>query len=185
MDRRVLLTALACCVAPTGARAAQGRPRHRISAGTLHEALSQRFPLRLDLGGLFELVVGAPALLLLPARNKLGASLQAQAGGAIVQQLPPGELDLVFSLRYERRDRTLRAHDPELLDLRWQGLPPQAVQAFRRVLPAVAQEAMGEIELHHFSDRDLALADAMGFEPERITVMDDGILLEFGPKPRR
>lgn len=185
MDRRVLLTALACCVAPVAARATPGRPRHRISAGTLHDALSQRFPVRLDLGGLFEAVVSAPALLLLPARNKLGASLQAQAGGAIVQQFPRGEVDLVFSLRYERRDRTLRAYEPELLDLRWQGLPPQAVHALRRVLPAVAREAIGEIELHRFSDGDLALADTMGVEPERITVADDGILLEFGAKPRR
>jgi hypothetical protein len=46
-------------------------------------------------------------------------------------------------------------------------------------------EAVGEVVLHEFSPSELALADTMGFEPETITVVDDGLVIGFGPKRRR
>src|SRR4051812_3848634 len=78
MDRRLLIAALACC--PAARVLAQGdeRPRYRISAAQLYEALSARFPMRLGMPGLLELQVSAPELLILPTRNKLGASLRVQ-----------------------------------------------------------------------------------------------------------
>ena len=185
MHRRTVLAALTCCAGACAQATGQDRPQQRISAATLHHALARRFPARFALAGLFEAVVSAPRLLLLAPRNKLGAALEVQAGGAALQQLPAGELDLVFAVRYEPRDHSLRAHDPELLDLRWPALPPQALDGLRSVLPVVAREALGEIELHRFSPGDLALADTMGFEPDRVTVTDDGIVLTFAPKRPR
>jgi hypothetical protein len=185
MDRRLLLTALACWPA-AGLRAQDGtaRPRHKISAGQLYEALSARFPLRVGIPGVLDLQVSAPQLLLLPTRNKLGAALAAEVGGLQLQQAPAGQVDILFSLRYEASDQTLRGHDPEIREVRWPGLPPETVQALQSMLPALAGR-LGEMVLHRFSPRELALADTMGFEPEEFQVVDDGLVILFGPKPRR
>lgn len=182
MHRR-LFTAAACAWAGSRALAQEARqPRQKISAGELFRALSARFPLRLSLAGLLQLQVDAAGLLLMPARQKLGATLAVQGTGLAARQFDRGELDLVFSLRYERSDRTLRAHDPELLDMRWPGLPPDARAGLRGTLPAATSEVLGDVVLHEFTARELALPDAMGFEPGRIDVADDGIVITFQPK---
>jgi hypothetical protein len=186
MDRRLTVIALACW--PAASLLAQEdspRPRHKISAGELHSALSARFPIRFGLGPLFELRVSAPSLHLRPTRNQLGASLLAQVSGPPVQQVEAGEIDVVFALRYEAADKTVRGHGMEILDMRWPGLPPEAVRALQVMLPRMAREAVGEVVLHQFTQRELELPDTMGFEPERLTVLEDGLLITFGPKPRR
>lgn len=186
MDRRLLIAALACW--PIGRALAQEdgpRPRHKVSAAQLHEALSARFPLRLGAAGLLELQVSAPQLHLLPARNLLGAALRIEISGPRLPQVRAGEVDIAFALRYEASDRTVRGHQLELLDMRWPGLPPATLQALQRLLPAMFRDAVGEVVLHRFAPRELALADTMGFEPEQITVVDDGLVILFGPKPRR
>lgn len=185
MDRRLLLAALACWPAgPLLAAEDPPRPRHKIGAGTLYEALSARFPLRLGAPGLLELQVSAPRLLLLPVRNKLGAELVVQVGGAQLPRVPAGEMEVLFSLRYEPSDRSLRAHEAEILDLRWPGMPPEALPSLKGVLPAMARQ-MGEVVLHRFTPRELALTDTMGFDPAEIRVVDDGVVIVFAPKPRQ
>lgn len=185
MDRRLLISALACWPAARLLAQEDGpRPHYKISAAQLHEALAARFPLRLGVPGLLELEVSAPRLHLLPARNKLGASLLAQPSGPGLPPTEPGEVDLLFGLRYEATDRTLRANRPEILDLRLPGLAPDARQALQAWLPALTREVVGEIVVHHFTPRELGLADTMGFEPEKVTVVDDGLLVVFGPKRR-
>jgi hypothetical protein len=184
-DRRLILAALAACAAgPLLANDESARPRHKISEAQLRNALAAKFPLRLGLAGLLELHISAPRLLLLPARNLLGATLRAQVGGLQVPQMRTGELDTAFALRYEAADQTVRAHRPEILDMRWPGLPPDTLQALRGLLPGL-MEHVGEVVLHKLSPRDLALADTMGFEPEELQVVEDGVVIFFGPKPRR
>lgn len=185
MDRRLLITAVACWpAARLLAQDGAAQPRHRISAARLHESLSARFPVRFGIGGLFEVQVSAPGLLLLPVRQQLGATLAAQLGGATVQELQAGEMDVVFALRYEPSDRTVRAHQLEILEVRWPGLSADAARLLRGTLPRLARDAVGEIVLHAFSPRELAVADTMGFEPEKIEVAHDGVVILFGPKPR-
>lgn len=183
MHRRLALAALACLPASRlFAQAQAERPRHKVSAGELHNALSARFPLRAGIPGVLDLQVSAPRLLLLPARNRLGATLMVEVAATPRQQLHSGEMDLAFALRYERSDQTVRGHQLELLDLRWPGLHPEAMQLVRRALTSAAREGLGEIVLHKFSPRELALADTMGFEPAEMTVLEDGLLMVFGPK---
>lgn len=186
MHRRLALFAVlaACPAASLLASEAQPRPRHKVSAATLFEALSKRFPVRGGLAGLLEVQVSAPRLLLLPARNRIGAALLAQLSGAQLPGAQGGEMDVVFALRYEPTDRTLRAHRAEVLDVRWPGLPPEGMQALRSVLPSMTRQ-LGEIVLHQLSPAELALPDTMGFEPGEIEVADDGVVIFFRPKPPR
>ena len=184
MDRRRLLTAALACWPALHAPAQEApppRPHYKVSATQLYEALSARFPVRRGVRGLLVIEVRAPGLLLLPARNKIGATLQVEARGPALQGAIAGELDLVFSLRYEAADQTLRALEPEVLDLRLPDASPDAAQAIRALLPRLTRD-VGEFVLHQFTPRELALPDTMGFEPEKITVLEDGLEVGFAPK---
>jgi hypothetical protein len=186
MDRRLLICALAGWpAAHLLAQPQEPRPRLKVSAAELHQALSARFPVRFGVPGLVELEVSAPQLLLLPARNQLGAALLVQASGPALRRMQAGEMDVMFSLRYEPADQTLRAHHMEILDIRMPGLSADGLQVLRTVLPEVAREVVGEVVLHKFTQRQLALADTMGFEPEKVTVVEDGLVVVFAPKPPR
>lgn len=183
MLRRLLLTALACWpVQHVLAQEATRGPRHQISAGSLHAMLARRFPLRLGMGAWIELVVSAPQLHLRPSRNQLGATLHAQLGGLQVPQRQEGEVDVVFALRYEAADRSVRAHRMEILALRSPHLPPEQAQLMQQWLPLLARDATGEVVLHRFTPAELALADTMGFEPATIEVLHDGLAIQFAPK---
>ena len=186
MDRRQILLSLAAFAA-TGLKAEEeaSRPRHKISAGELYNGMSQRFPVRVVLGGMVELQVRAPRLLLLPSRQRLGAALEVQLAGVPMARVPAGELNVAFALRYERRDQTLRANRMEILSLSWPGMPPELLQIVQATLPAVSREAVGEFLLYQFTARELSLADTMGFEPEEFRVVDDGLTVFFGPKQAR
>lgn len=182
-DRRRWLAAALALGLPSLGHAQQAQvPRHKVSASELHRAMSARFPVRLDLGGLFAVQVGAPALLLAPRRNQLGATLLAQLGGPALAPVPPGEMDVVFGLRYEPRDRSLRAQGSQLLAVRWPGLPQEIVQALQGAWPDFAREALGDFVLHQFSERELALPETMGFQPQAFNVAEDGLVVVFGPK---
>lgn len=186
MKRRLLLGALACLPAaalPVQDEAPQ-RPRYKISAAQLHESLSSRFPLRLGVEDFFELQVSAPRLHLLPARNRLGAGLVAQASGPMLPK-QAGELDISFGLAWAPADRSVRARRPELLDLRLPGLPPEARAPLRAMFQAMARENLGDVVLHRFGEGDLALADTMGLELESMQVVEDGLMVFFGPKNAR
>ena len=179
MRRRQIVAALALCATACAAQQPPARPRHKISAGELYEALSSRFPVRRGLAGMLALEISATQLLLRPDRNQLGAALLAELRG--MRQLQAGEMDLVFSLRYEPSDQTVRARNPEILDVRWPGAPPEALRALQGMLPRVASD-LGEFVLHRFTQRELALPQTMGFEPQELTVVEDGLLVFFGPK---
>lgn len=183
MRRRSFIAAIPASAAfHARAQEQPSRPRQKISAGELFNTLTARFPVRIPLT-LIDLQLDAKSLLLVPARQKLGATLALQASGFQIRQADAGgELDTAFSLRYERSDRTLRARDPEILDLRWPGLAPDAVATLKGVLPRAARDAIGEFVLHQFTGKELALPDTMGFEPGKIEVVEDGLVIWFQPK---
>ncbi|MBC5767982.1 DUF1439 domain-containing protein [Ramlibacter albus] len=180
MLRRSLLAAL---FAPAVLPAQEApRPSLRVSAAQIYKALSARFPVRWGVPGVVELSADAPQLLLAPARQQIGATLQLNASGPQMPEPQTGEVDLLFALRYEPSDRTLRAYRPDFHDVRWSRMPERTSQAVRRLLREMARQAVGEFVVHRFTDRELALADTMGVQPQTITVVDDGLLVQFGPK---
>jgi hypothetical protein len=194
MDRRAFVSALACWPAvPLLAQDRQDaddaqdgqQPRFKLSAAQVAEALSARFPVRFGIPGIAQVEVSSPQLLLLPTRNKLGATLHARASGSGVGPVQSGLLDLVFALRYERKDRSIRAHQPEILRIDWPGLTAEGAQALQLILPDMAREVAAELVLHRFTARELALPDTMGFEPGTVTVAEDGVVVAFRQKQTR
>lgn len=189
MKRRLLLTATMCgaataLLAPLGAGAA-GPPGYRVSAQQLQEALALRFPLRYAVSGLLQLTMEAPVLRFLPEANRLGADLAVQASGPALARTSSGEFDVDFGLRYERSDQSIRAHRLRVRSLRVAGLPapyPELLDAFSQGL---AQQAFGEVVLHRLRPRDLALPNAMGLEPDTITVTENGLVIGFTAQPLR
>ena len=167
------------------ARVALAQPRYAVSASVLQEAVAQRFPMRFAVGGLLQLTVRTPGLRLLPQANRVAADMVVVAAGPALPAPSSGAFDLDFGLRYERSDRTIRAHRLRVRSLRVAGLPepyPQLLDAFGQ---ALAQQTFGEVVLHRLRAVDLALADGMGLEPETITVTDSGLVIGFGPAPLR
>lgn len=181
MHRRLAIASLACWPAAHLLAQRDDRARHKVAAGELYEALAKRFPLRFGVPPLLDVQVSAASLLLHPARNRLGAVLQAELVGPQGAQLPTGEMDIVFALRYEPSDRTLRAHDPQILDVRFPGMLPEAARTLQDLSPGLARR-VGEVVVHRFTPRELALPDTMGLEPRELQVVDDGLVVFFGPK---
>lgn len=158
------------------------RPHQKVSANALRQALMARFPVDVGLPGLFDVRVDARGLLLLPRRQRLGASLHATAADLSTGSVYPCDMDLTFAVRYEASDQSLRAHDLQVLGLRSPALPADTAQALQALLDEVARNAMAEVVLHRFSRGELALPDAMGLQPGRITVERDGLEIGFEPK---
>lgn len=184
MHRRLLIAALGCWPATRLlAQDEASRPRQKVSAGAIWKAMSARFPVSFAFPGLLDLRIDARRLLLLPERQRLGAALAARVTDLSTGRVYPGDLDLTFALRFERSDQTLRARNLEVSGLRSPALPPEAAESWQDLLDELARSAMAEVILHRFTPGELALPEAMGFQPEKVTVENDGVEIGFGPKP--
>lgn len=186
MHRRLLIAVLGCWpVAGLLAQDEPPRPHQKISANELRKSLMARFPVDLAVPGLFDVRLDARDLLLLPARQRLGATLVARLADLSARRVYPGELDLTFAVRYEGSDQTLRAHDLAVPALRSPDLPPQSARAWQALLDNVVRGNVDEVVLHRFTPGELQLSDLLGFQPQKITVEDDGVEIWFEPKPLR
>jgi hypothetical protein len=186
MKRRTLLQLTPCLAlgAVRSASAEAAGPSYRISADQLQQALTERFPMRYEVRGLFDFLLQAPRLRLLPERNRISSEMAVRAEGPALRRSYAGEFDLDFALRYEPTDQTIRAHRLEVHSLRLPGLPPQAAAVVEGYGSALAAEALLEVVLHRLQPRDLALPDAMGLQPGDITVTPQGLVIGFVNKKR-
>lgn len=185
MHRRLLI-AFATAWPATRLFAQEPAQAHRkVSAHELREALMARFPVRFAVPGLFDVRLDADRLVLLPARQRIGATLLATATDLSSGRAYPGDMDLTFAVRYEASDQTLRAHQLEVLGLHSPALRPDAVLALQALLDRVARNAVDEVVLHRFSPAELQLPDVLGLRPDRITIEGDGVEIWFAPKARQ
>lgn len=165
------------------ARSARAQPSYSVSAEQLREMLAQKFPRTVPLAGLLELTLQAPRLRLLPAVNRLGATMDVEAAGPALRRSHPGSFDVEFGLRYEASDRTLRAHQLKLGRLELAGLKPSANELLNAYAPALAEQSLREVVLHQLRPQDTALFDGLGLEPGPITVTEAGLNVAFVRKP--
>jgi len=159
------------------------RPHHTVSLAQLQRAVAQRFPMRFPIQGLMNLDVQVPQLQLLPAQNRLGAQAVVDAAGPALQRSHQGALELEFALRYEASDRTVRAHQLRFRRLQFPTLQPGVVALLATYGQALSERTLLEVVVHRLQARDLALPDGLGLQPGRITVTEDGLLIDFVPKP--
>lgn len=162
---------------------ANPKPRYTVSAAQLRKAVAQRFPLRYPVAGLLDLQVQAPRLTLLPAQNRIGAEMAVEAAGPALRRSHAGMFEVDFALRYEASDRTLRAYQLRLGRLDFPDLQPAASELLNAYAPAMAEQSLREVVLHQLRPKDLALPDAMGLQPGRITVTQNGLEIGFVSKP--
>lgn len=163
--------------------ASAAAPRYSVSLAELQQVLVGRFPRRYPLAGLLELQLHEPKLALRPERDQLNAVLDVQALGLLLQgRQPQGVLDVDFGLRYEPSDRSIRTDRLQVNALRVQGLPPTLSELLARQGARLAQRALNDLVLHQLRPQDLALADSLGLQPERIRVTSGGLVVDFGPR---
>jgi hypothetical protein len=174
-----------CVAAGSGSAWAGNPPGHTLSLGQIEQAIAQRFPLTLGVGGLLDLRLLSPRLRLIPALNRIGSAWEIEAGGPALRHRYSGWFDLDFLLRYEPSDRTIRAHQPRVQSLRLAGLPPRPAELIDAYGPLLAEQALQDLVLHQLAARDLALPDALGLEPDTLTVTAQGVVIAFKPKPLR
>ena len=154
-------------------------PGYKVSQAQLQEAVARRFPLRYPVGGLLDLHVQAPRLRLLPELNRLGTEMVVEATGPALKRSYTGMFDLDFALRYEPSDQSIRAHQLRVNSLRFDGLAARPSELLDAYGPALAAQALRELVLHQLRPQDLALPDAMGLQPDRITVTPEGLVIGF------
>jgi hypothetical protein len=181
MNRRSLisLTVWLALGVVVSACAAPAAPSYLITTGQLQEVLAQRFPMRYQVPGLFDLDVAEPRLRLLPELNRVASEMSVGVAGPALRRSYTGEFDLDFALRYEPSDQTIRAHSLQVHSLRVAGLPAQSAAVLDAYSAGLAKQSFGEVVVHHLRPRDLALADAMGLQPGDITVTRDGLRVGF------
>ncbi|HPW30459.1 MAG TPA: DUF1439 domain-containing protein [Rhodoferax sp.] len=164
--------------------APQPPPHYNVSAAQLQAGVAQRFPMRFPVQGLMNLDVQVPQLRMLPTVNRLGAVMDVVAAGPALERTHQGTLDVEFALRYEATDRTVRAHQLRFRRLLFPTLQPSVVALLNTYGPALAQQTLLEVVVHTLRPQDLALPDALGMQPGRMTVTNEGLTIGFVPKLR-
>lgn len=162
---------------------AQAQPSYTVSAEQLQQVVAQRFPLRYPVAGLLDLDIQAPLLRLLPEQNRVRAEMAVEAAGPALRRSHSGTFDVDFALRYEPSDHTIRAYQLRFQNLHLSDLQPQASILLNAYGPALAAQALQEVVLHQLRPQDLAMADKLGMQPDRITVTDKGLVIGFVLKP--
>lgn len=188
MQRRFLLTMplwLSLGSACSALASPGKQPGYTVSAEQLQQAVAERFPLRYPMGGLLDLNVQAPRLRLLPDTNRLATDMVVQAAGPVLRRSYTGAFEVDFGLRYEASDQTIRAHQLRVNALRFPDLPPGPAELLNAYGPALAEQTLQDAVLHQLRPQDLALPDAMGLQPDSITVTAQGLAITFVNKPMR
>ncbi len=188
MKRRLLLTMplwLSLGSAGSALANAGKSPGYTVSADQLQQAVATRFPLRYPVGGLLDLNVQTPRLRLLPETNRLATDMVVQAAGPVLGRSYNGTFEVDFGLRYEASDQTICAQQLRVNALRFPELPPGPAELLNAYGPALAEKTLQNVVLHQLRPQDLALPDAMGLQPESITVTPRGLAISFISKPLR
>ncbi|HMN92305.1 MAG TPA: DUF1439 domain-containing protein [Hydrogenophaga sp.] len=158
-------------------------PGFTVPEALLQQSVAQRFPMRYPVPGLLNLDVQVPQIRLLPEQNRLAADMAVLAAGPALNRSHRGSFDVDFALRYESRDRTVRAHQLRLNRLRFPTLQPGVVDMLNTYAPLIGQQFLQEVVLHQLSPKDLAMADALNMQPGSITVTGQGLRIGLVLKP--
>lgn len=154
-----------------------------VSTEQLIEMLLPHFPISYPVPGFLDLTVRTPRLTMRPTANRIDADMEVSAQGPALHRAQAGHLGVGFALRYEARDKTVRAHQLSFNSLTFPGIRPEALGLIQLYGPALAEATFKEVILHRFRDKDLAVLDVLGLRPDKITVTESGLRIGFEAKP--
>ncbi len=186
--RHLLRAALAAPLLPLAGCALlpQAGDSYLVPLTRLEQSLVGRAPRTYSAAGLVDLQARVQRLRLLPEANRLAAEVSFDAAGPLLPRLMAGTFDLLFALRYEPSDQTLRAHQLQVQSLKLPSLPAGAVGALERAMPALARVALGDdVVLHRLEPRDVQRLAMVGLQPGAITVTPEGLRIAYAPLQRR
>lgn len=181
MFRRRLLLSAACAVTLL-ATACSGQPiptEFSLPLSQLQTAMQPQFPKHFPVAGLLQLEMQQPQLQLLPERNQLQSQIRVQLSGPALPASYQGSMEVRFGLRYESRDRTVRAHRVEVLGLQLQDANPAVADMLNTYGQRLGEQALEEFVLYQVQDQDLAVADSLQLEPGAITVTKTGLTVQI------
>ena len=168
--------------APGDSGSTAALPRFTVPLDLLQTEVAKRFPLRYPVAGLVNLDLASPRLGLLPEQNRMRAQMPVTAAGPALARTQQGSFTVDFGLRYEHSDRSLRAHQLKVYRFRFPGLPAEALDMLNTYAPALAEQALREVVLYQLQPRETAMADLLGLRPGRISVTEQGLLVELAIK---
>lgn len=184
LARRTLLSSFAAlpllCVL-AGCAGGLGAPRSlEVGAAELERRLRERMPLRQSVGGIVDVTANLAGLRLLPDEDRLAAEMKFVSSGPLLPQPWHGSFDLLFGLRYDAGDHSLRAHQLELQSLRLPMVMGRSSQLLQQALNAVSQQLAQEVVLHRFSPDDVQRLESFGLQPQSVNVTPRGLVVGLG-----
>lgn len=175
LRRRFILAAMASSTLVLSACSQAVPTKISVTQAQLEQGLQSHFPKRYPVAGLLQLDMAQPRLQMQPATNQLHSVVQVQLSGPALKESFQGQMEVRFGLRYEPKDRTVRATRVEVLSLNFQGLNPVMGDMLSVYGPRIAQQALEVMPLYTVKAEDLELADTLGLEPGAITVTEQGL----------
>lgn len=149
----------------------------------LEQGMQAHFPKRFPVAGLLQFEMQQPHLQLLPERNQLQSAVKVQLSGPALKQSYQGVMDVRFALRYQAKDRTVRAHRVEVLSLQLEGAAPAVADMMAAYGSRLAMQALEDFPLYTVPPEELELADSLGLQPGAITVTEQGLDVAIETKP--
>lgn len=180
--RRLLLRTLAPLVpllVLPGCGTLLGPDEVLIPRAQLETALARQLPQHFS-AGLFELDARLGRLQLLPQDNRVAVEVGFDTSGPLMPQVYSGRFDLVFGVRYEPSDRSLRATQLQARAFELPGAPAGLASGLERALPVIARILVGDdLVLHRLSASQGERLARIGRRPDQIRVTPEGLLVKL------
>jgi hypothetical protein len=170
----------------TGCALLQPGPRTvEMSEQQLASLISRQFPFNSRYLEVFDIVLDAPRVRLMPAKNRIGTELGYTLGaGLFTSRQFQGTLDLSYGLRYEPTDQTVRLADVRVEHFEVPGVPSAYASRANRLGGLLAENLLKDFVLYRLKPEDLEASSQWGYQPGPMTVVPGGLQLRLDPVPR-
>lgn len=156
-----------------------------ISEAKLAQAIAAQFPFNNRYLELFDVVLTAPRVRLIPGENRIGTELGYSIGtlwsGSRTVQ---GTLNLSYGLRFEPNDGTVRLADVRVEGFEVPGVPQAYASRANRLGGLLAENLLQDFVVHRLKPEDLQIAKGWGYQPGALQVVPGGLQLQLNPIPR-
>lgn len=165
---------LASCASLVGPREVE-LPLYKLQAG-----MERRFPLDNRMLELFDVHLSRPQLAILPERDRVGLTLQADVAPFFLDKSWSANLALSGRLYVDPSRHGVFMADPHLDQLDVDGADRSGQRQFAKVANFVLDKVVRDMPLYSFRMEDLRYAGVQ-FVPTRITTRRDALVVTLEP----